>query len=49
MKTQRFTLYEGGYPHTKGLKEKDAKEMAERYRRFFPDVEYYYLPDGMMA
>jgi hypothetical protein len=48
-KMKRYDFYENGTPHTKGLKLADAKEMVERYKRFFPNNEYYYMPTGMMA
>jgi hypothetical protein len=42
---KRYNFYENGYVHTSGLRLKDAKEMVARYRRIFPNNEYYYLPE----
>lgn len=48
MKNQkRYDFYEEGVIHTRGLTLKNAKEMVERYRRIFPNNEYYYMPAGM--
>jgi hypothetical protein len=35
-----WALLENGYVHTDGLSREAAEEMAERHRRFFPDIEW---------